>query len=53
MEETPIDARIGSSSLHRERAWNWEGRARLGIWSSENGIKVEVRMEDRKVMDTQ
>ena len=35
-----------------KQAWNGEGRAGSGIRSSENGIKVKVRMENRKVMDT-
>ena len=40
MEENPIDARIGSSSLHRERVWNGEGQAGSGTWSFKNRTKV-------------
>ena len=32
-------------------AWNREGQGGSGIQSSENGIKVKVRMENREVMD--
>ena len=40
MEENLIDARIGLSSLHRERVWNGEGRGGSGTRSPENRTKV-------------
>ena len=34
-----------------KQAWNGEGWEGSGIRSSENGIKVKVRMGNREVMD--